>query len=71
MRLTDFDINKKGRITGISENPVAAKLMEYGILPGASFFIVNKASFNGPIFIQVGENRIALRRSEAVAISVE
>ena len=71
MKLTDFEINQKGKITGIEDNPVAAKLMEYGILPGAHFSILNKASFNGPIFIRIGKNRIALRRAEASAIFAE
>jgi Fe2+ transport system protein FeoA len=55
----------------IMDNPVAVKLVEFGIMPGAHFFIVNKASFDGPIFIQVGSNRLALRQSEASAILVE
>lgn len=71
MKLTEFEINKKGVITEILDNPVASKLMEYGILPGATFFVLNKASFNGPIFIQVGSNRIVLRRTEAASILVE
>ncbi|MBI3133594.1 MAG: ferrous iron transport protein A [Bacteroidetes bacterium] len=71
MKLTDFEVNKKGIITEILDNPVASKLMEYGILPGASFYVLNKASFNGPIFIRVGSNRIVLRRTEAAAVIVE
>ena len=71
MKLTDFAINKPGTIVEITDNPVASKLMEFGILPGVHFLIINKASFNGPIFIQVGSNRIALRRAEAAAIIVD
>lgn len=71
MKLSDFAVNKKGVIVEILDNPVAAKLVEFGIMPGAIFFIVNKASFNGPIFIQVGSNRLALRRTEAASILVE
>jgi Fe2+ transport system protein FeoA len=71
VKLTDFDVKKKGVITEIVDSPVAGKLMEFGILPGASFIVLNKASFNGPIFIQVGANRVVLRRDEASAIIVE
>lgn len=71
MRLTDFDVKKKGVITEIIDSPVAGKLMEFGILPGVTFIVLNKASFNGPIFIQVGANRVVLRREEASAILVE
>lgn len=71
MNLTEFELNKKGVIKEILESASSTKLIEYGILPGTSFSILNKASFNGPIFILVGANRIALRRAEAAAIIVE
>lgn len=71
MNLTEFELNKKGIITEILDNPAASKLMEFGLLPGASFFVRNKAAFNGPIFIQVGSNRIVVRHSEAASILVE
>jgi Fe2+ transport system protein FeoA len=71
VKLSDFAVNKQGVILEIMDSPVATKLMEYGILPGATFFVLNKAAFRGPVFIQVGSNRIVLRRSEASAILVE
>lgn len=71
MNLTEYTLNKPGVIKEILENAVSAKLFEFGILPGTSFSIVTKASFNGPIFIQVGTSRIALRKEEALAILVE
>lgn len=71
MKLTEFAINKKGMIIEILENAISTKLVEFGILPGVQFQIVNKASFNGPIFITIGSNRIALRQSEAASIIVE
>lgn len=70
MKLSEFAMNKQGVIVEILDNPVAAKLVEFGIMPGAIFFIVNKASFKGPIFIQVGTNRLALRWHEASSILV-
>ncbi len=71
IRLSDFKIKQMGVIKRILDNPIAAKLLEYGILPGAQFCILNKAPFNGPIFIQIDTNRIALRRNEAEFIIVE
>jgi Fe2+ transport system protein FeoA len=71
VKLSDFAVNKNGVILEIIDNPVAAKLMEYGILPGTVFLVVNKAAFNGPLFILVGSNRIVLRRSEAATIIVQ
>jgi ferrous iron transport protein A len=70
-RLTDFGAKKIGVIKEILENQISSKLIEFGILPGAFFSIINKAPFNGPIFIQIDNNRIALRRKEAAFIMVE
>lgn len=71
MKLFDFKVNQKGRVIRIEDNPVAAKLMEFGILPGANFHVLSKASFQGPIFIRIGNNRIALRKEEASVIFAE
>lgn len=70
-RLTDFGSKKIGVIKEVLENHVSSKLLEFGILPGVVFSIINKAPFNGPIFIQIDNNRIALRRKEAAFIIVE
>jgi len=71
VKLTEFELNKEGVIKEILESSASTKLVEFGIFPGVSFLILNKASFNGPLFIQIGSNRIALRRAEAAAIIVE
>lgn len=71
MRLSDFKTKQLGVIKEIMENHLSAKLIEFGILPGVQFSIINKAPFNGPIFIQIDNNRIALRRKEAAFIIVE
>jgi ferrous iron transport protein A len=71
LRLCDMKVEKKGIVKYIRENPVANKLAEFGILPGTTFSILNKAPFRGPIFILVENNRIALRRKEAAFIIVE
>ena len=71
LRLCDLKVKKMGVIKYIQENPVAAKLAEFGLLPGTKFSILNKAPFEGPIFILVENNRIALRKKEAAFIIVE
>ena len=71
LSLCDLKVEKKGVIKYIQENPVSAKLAEFGILPGTKFSILNKAPFYGPIFILIENNRIALRRKEAAFIIVE
>lgn len=71
IRLSDLKIKQIGVIKHIVDNHISSKLFEYGILPGVQFSILNKAPFKGPIFIQIDNNRIALRRTEAAFIIVE
>ncbi|NOQ74161.1 MAG: ferrous iron transport protein A [Crocinitomix sp.] len=71
LRLCDLKVKKMGVIKYIQENPVAAKLAEFGLLPGTKISILNKAPFEGPIFILVDNNRIALRKKEAAFIIIE
>ncbi|WP_027421035.1 FeoA family protein [Crocinitomix catalasitica] len=71
IKLSDFKKGMKGKIIDVLENPVSTKLAEFGILPGVAFSILNRAPFKGPIFIQIDNNRIALRFKEAAFIVVE
>jgi ferrous iron transport protein A len=71
LKLSEYALGKIGIIKGVLENPVSTKLAEFGILPGVAFSILNKAPFKGPIFIQIDNNRIALRLKEAAFIIVE
>lgn len=71
MKLSDYKINQVGVIKEILENKLSGNLFEFGILPGATFRIISKAPFKGPIFIQVDQIRVALRRKEAAFIIVE
>ncbi len=70
-KLTEYETEKSGVIKAVLENQISAKLAEFGFLPGAVFSILNKAPFNGPIFIQIENNKVALRRREAAFILVE
>jgi len=69
-KLTDIKINQSGTIKEVIDNPLIAKLFEFGLLPGASFKVLNIAPFNGPISILIEDTRIALRRKEAQFILV-
>ncbi|WP_066759041.1 FeoA family protein [Crocinitomix algicola] len=71
MRLSDLKSNEFGVIKEVLEHHLSAKLIEFGVIPGAQFAILNKAPFKGPIFIEIDNNRIALRRKEAAFIIVE
>lgn len=71
LKLSEFNINQMGTVIEVIETKISNKLFEFGVLPGTSFQILSKAPFKGPIFIQVDNNRIAIRRKEAAFIIVE
>lgn len=71
LKLTEYQVLKSGIIKEVLDNQLSAKLAEFGFLPGAAFSILNKAPFNGPLFVQIENNRVALRRKEAAFILVD
>ena len=71
IKLTDIKQNQSAVIKEIVDNPLIAKMFEFGVLPGATFTVLNKAPFHGPISILVDDTRIALRQQEANCILIE
>jgi len=53
------------------ESDFDSKLMEYGIIPGAELVVLNKAPFNGPIYVSIGSQKIAIRKDEASFITLK
>lgn len=71
IKLSDLRENQAGIIKEILETKISEKLLEFGVHPGSSFKVLSIAPFRGPIFIQIGDLRVALRRMEANHIIVE
>ena len=71
LKLTDIAKHQSAVIKDIVDNPLIAKMFEFGLLPGATFTVLNKAPFHGPISILVDDTRIALRQQEANCILIE
>ncbi len=73
--LSSFPKNKIGRIVDYdNENlNMPTKIIEMGLLPETLFKILYQAPFNGPLYIEFGEekSRIALRKEEGDFIIVE
>ena len=65
---------KKGQIGIIKEfndDVLPIKLLELGCLPGNRIELVQTAPFNDPIYINVNECHIAIRRETALLIELE
>lgn len=71
MKLSECNALFKGEIQEVLESDFDSKLMEYGIIPGAEIVVINKAPFNGPIYISIGQQKIAIRKEEASFITVK
>ena len=59
------------RVVGVSgEGSVSRRLMEMGVVPGARVRVIKAAPLGDPLEIRVRSYHLALRRSEAEAITV-
>lgn len=74
-KLSSFPKNKFGKILGYDDDHVKMpnKIIEMGLLPETVFRILYQAPFNGPLYVEFGEekSRIALRKEEGDYIIVE
>ncbi|MBK6688018.1 MAG: ferrous iron transport protein A [Deltaproteobacteria bacterium] len=60
------------RITVVdSSSPVMLRLMEMGLVPGASVRIEKRAPFGGPLELRVGGYLLSIRLDEAKKLTVE
>lgn len=73
--LSSFPKNKLGKILGYDNDQLKMpnKIIEMGLLPETVFRILYQAPFNGPLYVEFGDekSRIALRREEGEFIIVE
>lgn len=74
-KLCCFPKNKPGKILGYDNNDLRmpSKIVEMGLLPDTGFKILYQAPFQGPLYIEFGDekSRIALRQEEAQFIIVQ
>ncbi|MBW8522134.1 ferrous iron transport protein A [Chryseobacterium chendengshani] len=73
--LSRFPKNRLGKILGYDNDHLKMpnKIIEMGLLPETVFRILYQAPFNGPLYVEFGDekSRIALRKEEGEYIMVE
>ena len=70
--LTDLPPGTRGTITAINaEGPLKRRLMDLGILVGATVEMEKQAPLGDPLQIRVQNTRIALRKSETSTILID
>ncbi|GAB4454753.1 MAG: hypothetical protein OHK0036_18390 [Bacteroidia bacterium] len=70
MKLSDSPYFRKGKISGFSDDMIASKLIEMGLLPGSIVEVLRSAPLGCPLYIKVGNYRLALRKKEAEKVLV-
>lgn len=73
MKLKELKVGEIGVVAGFSTTDPAyrQKLLRMGLTRNATFTVVRKAPFGGPIEIEVKSFRLVLRSNEADALEVE
>ena len=73
MRLTIADLKKgeKGTITDSSSEDIPLKLLEMGCLPGNSVHLLQLAPFSDPMYLNVNDSFLAIRKETASLIVIE
>ncbi len=71
MNLTNLPIGTKATVVSIKgNNRITQRLMEMGVVPGASVRVIKSAPFGDPLEILVRGYHLAMRKNEADAIEV-
>ncbi|MBT7851255.1 MAG: FeoA family protein [Flavobacteriaceae bacterium] len=73
MRLTIADLKKgeKGVITDSSSEDIPLKLLEMGCLPGNKVCLLQLAPFSDPMYLNVNDSFLAIRKETAALIVIE
>ena len=73
MRLTIADLKKgeKGTITDSSSEDIPLKLLEMGCLPGHPVHLLQLAPFADPMYLNVNDSFLAIRKETAALIIIE
>lgn len=72
VNLADLPIGANAKVTAVSgDNQITRRLMEMGVVPGASVRMIKSAPFGDPLEIRVRGYHLAMRRSEAERVQVQ
>lgn len=71
MKLTEIGKGKSGVVLEVESKELAVSLMKHGLMAGDSITVTDLAPFGGPIAVQVNGHKVALRRRDALMITVK
>lgn len=71
MKLSDLKMGDSCRVVSIDgDGQVSRRLMEMGVIPGATIRLVKSAPLGDPIEIEIRGYHLAIRKTEARSIEV-
>lgn len=71
MTVADLKQGEKGIITSISDEHIPIKLFEMGCLPGNTVELIQYAPFKDPLYLNINDSFLAIRRETALHIKID
>lgn len=73
--MSEFPLQKNGKIIAYNEEKeeIPIKILEMGLLPQTRFRILHQAPFDGPLYVEFGQEKsiLALGKEQAECIWVD
>ncbi len=69
--IADLKKGEKGIITDSSSENIPLKLLEMGCLPGNEVHLLQLAPFSDPMYLNVNDSFLAIRKETAALIVIE
>ena len=71
MTIADLKKGEKGTITDSSSEDIPLKLLEMGCLPGNTVHLLQLAPFADPMYLNVNDSFLAIRKETAALIIIK
>ena len=71
MTIADLQIGEKGTIKDVSSSDIPLKLLDMGCLPGNDVELLQIAPLSDPLYLNINDSYVAIRKETAALIKIE
>ena len=71
LTVADLREGQKGVIKNVSSKDIPLKLLEMGCLPGNSVELLHIAPLSDPMYLNINDTHLAIRKETAIHIEIE
>jgi len=71
LTIADLREGQKGIIKDVSSKDIPLKLLEMGCLPGNSVELLHIAPLSDPMYLNINDTHLAIRKETAIHIEIE